>query len=57
VEQFPSLSPDGKWIVYDGNQSGNSDIYLQSVGGQNAINLTKDSPDDDTQPAFSPDVS
>jgi eukaryotic-like serine/threonine-protein kinase len=55
VEQFPSLSPDGKWIVYDGNQSGNSDIYLQGVGGQNAINLTKDSPDDDTQPAFSPD--
>jgi Tol biopolymer transport system component len=25
------------------------------VGGQNAINLTKDSPADDTQPAFSPD--
>jgi serine/threonine protein kinase len=54
-EQFPSISPDGKWIVYDGNQAGNSDIYLQSVGGQNPINLTKDSPDDDTQPAFSPD--
>ena len=41
--------------MYDGNQAGNSDIYLQSVGGQNPINLTKDSPDDDTQPAFSPD--
>jgi len=54
-EHFPSVSPDGKWIVYDGNQKGNSDIYLQSVGGQNAINLTSDSPDDDTQPAFSPD--
>ena len=54
-EQFPTISPDGKWIVYDGNQAGNSDIYLQSVGGQNPINLTKDSPDDDTQPAFSPD--
>jgi len=54
-EQFPSISPDGKWIVYDGNQAGNSDIYLQGIGGQNAINLTKDSPDDDTQPAFSPD--
>ena len=54
-KQFPSISPDGKWIVYDGNQSGNSDIYLQSVGGHNAINLTKDSPDDDMQPAFSPD--
>ncbi|MGH9141202.1 MAG: hypothetical protein ACRD2I_08685, partial [Vicinamibacterales bacterium] len=55
VEQYPSLSPDGKWVVYEGNQTGNADIYLQSVGGQNAINLTKDSPDDDTQPAFSPD--
>ena len=39
----------------EGNQSGNVDIYLQSVSGQNAINLTKDSPDDDTAPAFSPD--
>jgi Tol biopolymer transport system component len=55
LEEFPSLSPDGKWIVYDGNQAGNADIYLQSVGGHNAINLTKDSLEDDTQPAFSPD--
>ena len=54
-QQFPSISPDGRWIVYDGNQVGTSDIYLQSVGGQNPINLTQDSPDDDTQPAFSPD--
>jgi serine/threonine protein kinase len=55
IEQYPSLSPDGKWFVYEGNQAGNADIYLQSVGGQNAINLTKDSPDDDRQPSFSPD--
>jgi eukaryotic-like serine/threonine-protein kinase len=55
LEEFPSLSPDGKWIVYDGNQAGNADIYLQSVGGHNSINLTKDSPEDDIQPAFSPD--
>jgi serine/threonine protein kinase len=55
LEEFPSLSPDGKWIAYDGNQAGNADIYLQSVGGHNAINLTKDSLEDDTQPAFSPD--
>ncbi len=38
--------------IYDGNQAGNADIYLQSIGGYNAINLTKDSPEDDTQPAF-----
>ncbi len=55
VEWFPSLSADGKWMVYSGQQSGNRDIYLQSVGGETAINLTKDSPADDDQPAFSPD--
>ena len=33
-------------------QAGNADIYLQSVSGQNPINLTRDSPEDDTQPAF-----
>jgi len=55
IKRYPSLSPDGKWVVYEGNQSGNGDIYLQSVGGQNPINLTSDSPDDDMEPAFSPD--
>ncbi len=54
-EYFPSLSPDGKSFVYAGSASGNLDIYLQRVGGKNPINLTKDSPSDDTQPAFSPD--
>jgi eukaryotic-like serine/threonine-protein kinase len=55
VEYFPSLSPDGKWIVYSGAASGNLDIYLQSVGGHNPINLTQDTTGDDYQPAFSPD--
>ena len=55
VEWFPSLSPDGRWLVYAGEAAGNRDIYLQGVGGQNAINLTPDSPGDDDQPAFSPD--
>ena len=55
VEWFPSLSPDGKWLVYAAEGSGNHDIYLQSVGGQAPINLTKDSPAEDDQPAFSPD--
>jgi Tol biopolymer transport system component/serine/threonine protein kinase len=54
-EFFPSLSPDGKSFVYAGFASGNWDIYLQRVGGKNPVNLTKDSPWDDTQPAFSPD--
>ncbi len=54
-ECFPSLSPDGKSFVYASHAAGKWDIYLQRVGGKNPVNLTKDSPSDDTQPAFSPD--
>ncbi len=55
-ELYPSLSPDGKSFLYQSRASGNWDIYLQRVGGKNPVNLTKDSPLDDTQPAFSPDA-
>ena len=51
LEQWPSVSPDGKWVVYVAD----GDIHLQSVSGQTAINLTPGSPSDETQPAFSPD--
>ncbi|PWT90012.1 MAG: hypothetical protein C5B54_07950 [Acidobacteria bacterium] len=54
-ERTPSLSPNGEFIVYAGDASGNEDIYLQRVGGQNPINLTKDCTLNDTEPAFSPD--
>jgi Tol biopolymer transport system component len=53
-EDYPCLAPDGASFLYVGSASGNPDIYLQRVGGQNPINLTKDSPVADTQPAFSP---
>ena len=53
-ETDPSISPDGRWIVYSGLASGNRDIYLQAVGGQTTINLTKDSTVEDGEPAFSP---
>ena len=55
AELFPSLSPDGKWIVYAGEGSGNRDVFLQSTSGQTPINLTSESSADDEQPAFSPD--
>jgi eukaryotic-like serine/threonine-protein kinase len=57
TELSPSIAPDGKTFVFDSSVSGNADIYLQRVDGRNAINLTKDSPDDDFGPAFSPDGS
>lgn len=54
-ELFPSLSPDGKAVIYAAGSSDDWDIYWQRVGGRNPRNLTGDSPTDDTQPAFSPD--
>ncbi len=54
-EFFPSLSPDGKSIAYASRATGNWDIYFRTIGGGNAINLTKDSSSDDSQPALSPD--
>jgi eukaryotic-like serine/threonine-protein kinase len=54
-ELYPSLSPDGKSLVYQSRASGKWDIYFQRVGGKNPINLTKDSADENMQPAFSPD--
>ena len=29
----PSFSPDGKWVAYASNQSGQSEIYVQPVSG------------------------
>jgi Tol biopolymer transport system component len=55
IEWFPALSPDGRWVVYAADEAGNRDIYLQSASGETPINLTRDSLDDDDQPAFSPD--
>jgi len=54
-EQNPSLSPDGKMLLYDSAVGGNSDVYLLRVGGKRAINLTEDSEFYDGQAAFAPD--
>jgi Tol biopolymer transport system component len=54
-EIYPNLSPDGRSFVYAGRPSGKWDIYLQRVGGRNAVDLTTDSTADNTSPVFSPD--
>jgi Tol biopolymer transport system component len=54
---YPSVSPEGQSFVFVRGDGGDLDIHLQRVGGANAINLTADSPVDDTEPAFSPDGS
>ncbi|HEV7919866.1 MAG TPA: protein kinase [Thermoanaerobaculia bacterium] len=57
LELFPTLAADGKTFAYVSAESGNRDIYAQRVDGRTAVNLTRDSPDDDSEPAFSPDGS
>lgn len=54
TEYFPTLSPDGKDIVYAAEVDGQFDIFILRVGGKKPINLTPNSPADDTQPSFSP---
>jgi len=54
VEYFPSLSSDGRYIVYAAHEKGQFDIYRQEVGTRERINLTPGIEADDTQPSFSP---
>jgi serine/threonine protein kinase/Tol biopolymer transport system component len=54
-EHYPSLSPDGKALIYAARAPDDWDIYWQRVGGSNPLNLTENSPADDTHPALSPD--
>jgi len=55
AEVSPALSPDGESFAFVREANGQSDIFLQRVGGTNAINLTSGCPQDDEEPAFSPD--
>ncbi len=55
VETTPSLSPDGKSVVYAKTVGTDTDLYLLRIGSRNAVRLTPDSPAEDIEPAFSPD--
>ena len=50
----PTFSPDGKYIAYASNKTGNFDIWMQPLEGGPATQLTDD-PANDTQPNWSPD--
>jgi eukaryotic-like serine/threonine-protein kinase len=57
VEYFPSISPDGKYVVYATEENGQFDIFRQEFGSRARENLTSGVAADDTQPAFSPNGS
>jgi Tol biopolymer transport system component len=48
------ISPDGEWLVFDSDISGNQDLYRMPVAGGEAIQLTTH-PSDDFSPDWSPD--
>jgi Tol biopolymer transport system component len=55
AESYPSISPDGKVLIYSRLVNGKNNIFYQRIGGSNPQNLTTDANADDWQPAFSPD--
>ena len=48
------LSPDGQWLAFDSDRSGNMDIYKMRVDGSGIQQLTTN-PADDFRPSWSPD--
>ncbi len=48
-----SVSPDGRWLLYDSNRSGNQDIYRLDLSDGSPEQLTTH-PADDFLPAWSP---
>jgi TolB protein len=53
--EYPSWSPDGRWIAYARNSGGSShDIWIVSCDGAEARRLTS-SPDYEMAPSWSPD--
>jgi Tol biopolymer transport system component/DNA-binding winged helix-turn-helix (wHTH) protein len=49
----PTWSPDGRFIAYSSDRSGNLDIWVQPVGEGNPVQVTT-SPAHDWQPDYSP---
>ncbi len=54
VIELHDVSPDGRWIAYNGNIRGNSDLYTMPLGGGEAVPLT-DFPGDEFAPRWSAD--
>ena len=54
LQSDPTFSPDGQMFAYSSDHSGNFDIWVQQIGGGDAVQVTK-SPAHDWQPDWSPD--
>jgi Tol biopolymer transport system component len=50
------LSPDGRWLVFDANRTGQQDIYIVSADGGEPARVIS-TPEDKFHPTWSPDAS
>ncbi len=53
-DRQPTVSPDGEWVAFSSNRSGNLDLWAVSLKTRALRRLT-DHPADDWDPSFSPD--
>ena len=54
VDRQPAYSPDGQWIIFSSNRSGNLDLWKLSTTTGALRRITEDAADD-WDPAFTPD--
>ncbi|RME49101.1 MAG: hypothetical protein D6795_12085, partial [Deltaproteobacteria bacterium] len=55
LEEMPAISPDGRWVAFVSNRTGDQEVYVQRLEPDApAIRLTHD-PESDIFPAWSPD--
>lgn len=54
IDRQPTFSPDGQWILFSSNRSGNLDLWKLSTSNGAIHRITED-PADDWDPAFMPD--
>ena len=55
LQTDPTFSPDGKFIAYASDRTGNFNIWVQALSGSSEPVHVTNSSADDTQPAWSPD--
>jgi len=53
-DEFPRVSPDGRWVAFSANRHGNYDIFVMAMDGSKTRRLTA-SPHDDGELAWTPD--
>ncbi len=54
-EMYPQISPDGKWVAFFSDKSGEYELYLQKTEGGDWIQLTSSLNRTDYHPVWSPD--